>query len=81
LASHLKKNTVKVDRKSNVGLHHLALTVASIEALDELHERFKKVEGIASKLAFCCLGKHMMISEPSGNRLEFIYRPNHKFGI
>jgi lactoylglutathione lyase len=75
-----EKNTVKFDRKNNVGLHHLALTVVSFDALDELHERFKKVEGVviefAPELAFGGPGKHMMIREPSGNRLEFIFRPN-----
>ncbi|WP_339720345.1 VOC family protein [uncultured Paraglaciecola sp.] len=72
-------NTVKFDRKKNVGLHHLALTVVSFEALDELYERFKKIEGVviefAPELAFGGPGKHMMIREPSGNRLEFIFSP------
>lgn len=75
-----EKNTVKFDRKNNVGLHHLALTVVSFEALDELYERFKKVKGVviefAPELAFGGPGKHMMIREPSGNRLEFIFRPH-----
>ncbi|MEP0357375.1 MAG: VOC family protein [Paraglaciecola sp.] len=73
------QKTVPFDRKNNVGLHHLAITVISFDALNELHERFKNVEGVviefAPELAFGGPGKHMMIREPSGNRLEFIHRP------
>lgn len=64
------------DRKNNVGLHHLAITVESLEALDMLHEKFKTVEGLRIEFAPEYLGNgpttHMMIREPSGNRLEFI---------
>lgn len=74
------QNVVKFNRKNNVGLHHLAISVVSFEALDELYDRFKKVDGVviefAPELAFGGPGKHMMIREPSGNRLEFVFRPN-----
>ena len=67
------------DRKNNVGLHHLAITVTSFEALDYLYERLKTFEGVviefAPELAYGGPGKHMMVREPSGNRLEFTYRP------
>lgn len=70
---------VPFDRKNNVGLHHLALTVASEEILDELHQRFKKVSGLVIEFAPELNGKgptiHMMIREPSGNRIEFAYNP------
>ena len=70
---------VKFNRKTNVGLHHLAITVASFEALDTLYERIKAFEGVevefAPELAYGGPGKHMMVREPSGNRLEFTYRP------
>jgi lactoylglutathione lyase len=70
---------VKFNRKNNVGLHHLAITVASFEALDTLYERVKAFEGVeiefSPELAYGGPGKHMMIREPSGNRLEFTYRP------
>ncbi len=73
------ENTVPFDRKNNVGLHHLALTVTSFEALDELHERFKKTDGVVIEFAPELNGggptKHMMIREPSGNRLEFAHTP------
>ena len=73
------KHAVRFDRKNNVGLHHLAITVSSFDALDLLHKRFKNFEGVviefAPELAYGGPGKHMMIREPSGNRLEFTFRP------
>ena len=70
---------VAFDRKRNVGLHHLALTVKSREALDELHERFLRSEGVVIEFAPEPNGDgptiHMMIREPSGNRLEFAWNP------
>ena len=70
------------NRKTNVGLHHLALTVISREALDTLHERFLEVEGVVIEFAPEPNGGgptiHMMIREPSGNRIEFAYNPPRK---
>lgn len=71
---------VPFNRKSNVGLHHLALTVNSFETLDKLHERFKKTDGVViefgPELNQGGPTKHMMIREPSGNRIEFAHRPS-----
>jgi lactoylglutathione lyase len=73
------ETAVKFDRRNNVGLHHLAISVASFEILDELYERVKTVEGVviefAPELAYGGPTKHMMIREPSGNRLEFAHNP------
>jgi len=73
------EKTIKFDRKNNVGLHHLAISVKSFEALDALYQRVKKVPSVviefAPELSYGGPTKHMMIREPSGNRLEFIYRP------
>ena len=70
---------VAFDRRNNVGLHHLALTLPSNEALDALHETLKMVPGViiefAPELAYGGPSRHMMIREPSGNRLEFAYNP------
>lgn len=70
---------IAFDRKNNVGLHHLALTVSSREALDDLHERFKTAPGVVIEFAPELNGGgptvHMMIREPSGNRLEFAFNP------
>lgn len=74
-----KENYVAFNRKSNVGLHHLALTVDSFETLDKLYETFKKTEGVVIEFAPELNGggptKHMMIREPGGNRIEFAHRP------
>jgi len=72
--------TVSFDRKNNVGLHHLAFTVASEEILIELHHRFKLVPNLVIEFSPELNGKgptiHMMIREPSGNRIEFSYTPS-----
>ena len=72
-------DAVPFDRKKNVGLHHLAFRVASFEALEALHEKVKQVQGVriefSPELFYGGPAKHMMIREPSGNRLEFIHRP------
>ncbi|MCK0068225.1 VOC family protein [Kordiimonas laminariae] len=64
------------DRRKNVGLHHLAITVNTLEDLDDLHAKFQKVDGVEIEFAPEFLGNgpttHMMIREPSGVRLEFI---------
>jgi lactoylglutathione lyase len=73
---------VPFDRKNNVGLHHLALTVSSFAVLDELHQRFKNAPGVviefAPELNHGGPTKHMMIREPSGNRIEFAHNPPTK---
>jgi len=76
------QKTIPFDRKNNVGLHHLALTVASEETLAELHHRFKSVPNLVIEFPPELNGKgptvHMMIREPSGNRIEFAYNPPKK---
>lgn len=73
------ETAIEFDRKNNVGLHHLAFNAASFEALDEIYRRVKNVKGVvvefAPELAYGGPGKHMMIREPSGNRLEFTFKP------
>ncbi|WP_133406920.1 VOC family protein [Parashewanella tropica] len=73
---------VEFDRKNNVGLHHLALSVASLEDLNQLHETFKSIKDVVIEFAPEPNGNsttiHMMIREPSGNRLEFAYNPPRK---
>ena len=71
---------VEFNRAENVGLHHLALSVESIEKLSELHKHLKMQNNIIIEFTPENLGKgptqHMMIREPSGNRIEFIARPS-----
>lgn len=70
---------IEFDRKRNVGLHHLAFEVKSFPALDALHDRFNRTAGVRIEFAPEPLSgtnaKHMIIREPSGNRLEFIHQP------
>lgn len=68
------------DRKNNVGLHHLAFSISTVEALDAMHERLKDAPGVtiefAAELNQGGPAKHMMIRELSSNRIEFIHRPS-----
>ncbi len=70
---------VRFDRKNNVGLHHFALSVSSFDELDRLYEVVSNWDGVviefAPELAYGGPAKHMMIREPSGNRLELVHRP------
>jgi hypothetical protein len=65
---------IPFDRKHNVGLHHLAFAVDSFAALDALHARLELAPGVRVEFAPEPLSGgpagHMMIREPSGNRLE-----------
>jgi len=75
-----KTNTPRTfDRKENIGLHHLALSVESFEKLDALHDKIKehgiKIE-FSPELLRTGPAKHMMCYEPSGIRIEFICVPN-----
>lgn len=64
------------NRKTNVGLHHMAITVRDLATLHDLHRRFAEHPRVTIEFAPEFLGKgpttHMMIREPSGLRLEFI---------
>ncbi|MBN3724455.1 VOC family protein [Burkholderia sp. Ac-20379] len=66
---------VEFDRKRNVGLHHLALRVASEAALNTVFERVSGWPGARVEFAPEPLGKgtkrHTMIYEPGGIRIEF----------
>jgi len=70
---------VDFNRRTNVGLHHLALGVPSREALDKLYTRVASWPGVAMEFASQPSGSgpkvHMMLREPGGNRLEFAWDP------
>lgn len=74
-----EENPVDFDRKSNIGLHHLALRVESEAALNEITGRISAWPGARIEFAPELLGagpkKHTMIYEPGGIRLEFDYDP------
>jgi catechol 2,3-dioxygenase-like lactoylglutathione lyase family enzyme len=68
-------NTVPFNRRTNVGLHHLALQVPSEEALINAYETVLEVKGVSSDFPPepFGFGKHAMVFEPSGNRIELSY--------
>ncbi len=67
------------DRKSNIGLHHLALKVASHDALAELAVKLNAHDGVEIEFSPEALGdtplRHMMTKIPGGVRVEFIAAP------
>ena len=69
---------VGFNKNSNVGLHHVALTVASEDELTLVYNRLA-AHGVNIEFSPEPLGKgpakHMMCFDPSGIRLEFIW-PN-----
>ncbi|MGR5339704.1 VOC family protein [Vibrio astriarenae] len=69
---------VEFNRKRNVGLHHLAIQVASEAKLNELYEKIQAHPRCNIEFAPELLSegprKHMMFNEPSGLRLELIWQ-------
>ena len=67
------------DRKSNIGLHHLALKVPSHEALETLAAKLQQADGVEIEFSPEALGetplRHMMTTIPGGVRVEFIAAP------
>jgi catechol 2,3-dioxygenase-like lactoylglutathione lyase family enzyme len=72
-------NAVPFNRKSVIGLHHLALKVADQKALAELAEILSHTDGVAVEFAPEALGetplRDMMCTIPGGVRVEFIAAP------
>lgn len=70
------KAAIAFDRHNNVGLHHFAISVDSLEKLNELYETLKIMDNVTVEFGPELLGGgprvHMMIYEPSGIRIEFI---------
>lgn len=68
------------DRKKNVGLHHLAIQVESEDKLNYLYsiisDRADCHVEFAPELLSGGPRKHMMLSEPSGLRIELIWPGN-----
>jgi catechol 2,3-dioxygenase-like lactoylglutathione lyase family enzyme len=69
------------NRRTNVGLHHLAIRVPTLEALEQAYNAVCAVDGVQvdgegafspRKLEGTPL-THAMLYEPSGNRIELTY--------
>ena len=67
------------NKNKNVGLHHIAFSVADEESLNRLYKRLKE-NGIKIEFSPELLGPgpamHMMCYEPSGIRVEFTWSGN-----
>lgn len=65
------------DRRSNVGLHHLAIKVPSLEALQKVYDTVLTIDGVKSDFAPQEITgmplTHAMVFEPSGLRIEFTH--------
>ena len=64
------------DRKTNIGLHHFALSVSETTDLKELHDQLKARDDVTIEFAPEALGEsglnHMMCRIPGNIRLELI---------
>ena len=69
-------NLTEFDRTKNVGLHHFALKVNSIDQLHTLYQNLLKLDDVDIEFAPEALGDspfvHMMCTIPGGIRLELI---------
>ncbi len=65
------------DRKTNIGLHHLALEVADAATLLNLGQTLAATDGIVVEFMPEFMGsgprKHMMFAEPGGLRIELLW--------
>ena len=72
-------NAPAFDRKANLGLHHLALKIASEAELRELFENVKNWPDIVVECEPEFSGQgpkvHFFVAEPGGLRLEFAWDP------
>ena len=67
------------DRKSSIGLHHLALLVPNHDALEALGKTLANADDVEIEFAPEQLGetplRHLMCTIPGGVRVEFIAAP------
>lgn len=70
-------DVTEFDRRQNIGLHHLALSVASEADLNEAYQRVLGYEGCNIEFSPELLSggprKHMMFEEPGGVRIEITW--------
>ncbi len=70
---------IAFDRRTNVGLHHLALAVAHRGDLDALFQRVSAWPDVVVEFAPELSGSgpkiHFMVYEPGGVRIEFTFDP------
>lgn len=68
---------VEFDKNHNVGLHHIAFRVETEDALNQISDIMQGAENVSMEFAPELLrdgpARHMMVYEPSGIRVEFIW--------
>lgn len=69
----------RFDRRSQVGLHHVAVQVSDEDSLASIYERLSNFPDVVVDFPPELLrggpAKHCMVFEPSGIRVEFIWTP------
>ena len=67
------------DRRKQVGLHHVAISVSDERSLADMFARLSRFPGVVVEFAPQLLGdgpaRHCMLFEPSGIRVELIWAP------
>jgi catechol 2,3-dioxygenase-like lactoylglutathione lyase family enzyme len=70
---------VGFDRKTNIGLHHVAFKLESEDALNNAFSKVREWPGVTIECSPEFSGNgpkvHFFINEPGGNRLEFAFDP------
>jgi catechol 2,3-dioxygenase-like lactoylglutathione lyase family enzyme len=74
-------NAVAFDRKTNIGLHHLALAVPDEAALAAVYERVRNHRDVTVEFAPeptrpGAATRHFICAMPGGVRIEFATRPS-----
>ena len=73
------KEAIAFNRRTNVGLHHLALAVVDQASLDALYQRVSNWPGVTVEFGPQQSGAgpkiHFMVREPNGVRIEFAFDP------
>lgn len=68
------EHAIPFNRKTNIGLHHVAFKVDGVETLKAIHEKLKTAPGVEIEFAPELLGngptQHMMFAIPGGIRME-----------
>ena len=71
------RDPAEFDRRHNIGLHHLAIEVESLEALHEFAEKIAAWPGANIEFLPEPMGQgprhHLMFTEPGGIRLELVW--------
>jgi lactoylglutathione lyase len=72
-----EQDFISFNRRNNVGLHHLAIKIPTLEVLSQIYETIVAMDGVKSDFAPNELKgtplTHAMVFEPSGNRIEFTH--------